>query len=59
MGVAAGMADNSDIQLCAVGVSVRHLSLFIMPTIAANIMILVVLLSVRGNVARLVDALRH
>ena len=28
-------------------------------TIAANIMILVVLLSVRGNVARLVDALRH
>ncbi|HBZ1531815.1 TPA: phage holin family protein, partial [Klebsiella pneumoniae] len=26
---------------------------------AANIMILVVLLSVRGNVARLVDALRH
>ncbi|WP_262351646.1 phage holin family protein, partial [Klebsiella pneumoniae] len=29
------------------------------PTIAANIMILVVLLSVRGNVARLVDALRH
>ncbi|ELM1667571.1 MULTISPECIES: phage holin family protein [Klebsiella] len=29
------------------------------PTIGANIMILVVLLSVRGNVARLVDALRH
>ncbi|WP_180958267.1 phage holin family protein [Klebsiella pneumoniae] len=29
------------------------------PTIAANIMILVVLLSVRGNVARLVDVLRH
>ncbi|MCL0268656.1 phage holin family protein, partial [Klebsiella pneumoniae] len=29
------------------------------PTIAANIMILVVLLRVRGNVARLVDALRH
>ncbi|HBZ1531750.1 TPA: phage holin family protein, partial [Klebsiella pneumoniae] len=26
---------------------------------AANIMILVVLLSVRGNVARLVDVLRH
>lgn len=29
------------------------------PTIGANIMILVALLTVRGNVARLVDALRH
>ncbi|MDK6836378.1 phage holin family protein, partial [Klebsiella pneumoniae] len=29
------------------------------PTIAANIMILVLLLSVRGNVARLIDVLRH
>lgn len=59
MGLSVGMADNSHIQFCAAGVSMRYLPIFNMPTIVANIMILVVLLSVRGNVARLVDALRH
>lgn len=28
MGLSAGLADNSDIQLCAAGVSVRYLPLF-------------------------------